>query len=188
MYPPAVVLASVLPQRAACEKPRRARFAAAMVAKPEELVSLLVQALRSANEGTSERSGRRLDLKFMRVHDFEGQPERWPDWVFGFKRAVRAASKEAYDILDEVERSTVDVDEVDLEVKHVDVNVEKLSGELYDILCQVCTGEAMSVIRAVDDCKGFLAWQKLHKKCNPRTMARAIRLMAEVASPPKVQR
>ena len=43
------------------------------------------------------------------------------------------------------------------------------------------------MIRGVEDCKGFMAWQKLHKKYNPRTVARAIRLMAEVASPPAVK-
>lgn len=32
------------------------------------------------------------------------------------------------------------------------------------------------------DCQGFLAWQRLHRKYNPGTMARAMRLMIEVTS------
>jgi hypothetical protein len=123
----------------------------------------------------------------LRLHDFSGQTAQWSDWVFSFKRSIRAASKEVYDLMDEVEKMTADVDEDSLEDLHVDANVEKLSGELYDVLCQVCLGEALSVIRVVDDCRGFLAWQKLYRKYNPRTMARAIRLMGEVTSPPKVR-
>ena len=60
---------------------------------------------------------------------------------------------------------------------------EQRSGELYDILCQHCTGEALGVIRLVDDMKGFTAWVKLHQKYNPETMARGVRMLGEVVNP-----
>ena len=41
----------------------------------------------------------------------------------------------------------------------------------------------MSVIRAVDDYQGINAWQRLHLKKYPRTMAMAIGLLDEVANP-----
>ena len=59
--------------------------------------------------------------------------------------------------------------------------------ELYDILSQYCTGEALSVIKGVTSFEGFLAWQKLHRKYNPKTMARTIRLMTDVAGPKQVK-
>ena len=45
----------------------------------------------------------------------------------------------------------------------------------------------MSCTRAVEDMRGLTAWQRLFKKYNPRTMARAIRLVAAVTHPPKVK-
>ena len=41
----------------------------------------------------------------------------------------------------------------------------------------------MSVIRAVEDDQGIEAWRRLHLKFYPRTMARAIKLLGEVANP-----
>ena len=63
---------------------------------------------------------------------------------------------------------------------------EKLSDELYDILCQCCSGEALQVIRTVTEMQGWEAWSKLHRKYQPRSMARAIRLVGLVTNPPKV--
>ncbi len=34
----------------------------------------------------------------------------------------------------------------------------RLSAELYHVLCQAVSGEAMAVVRSVEDCKGFVAW------------------------------
>lgn len=61
------------------------------------------------------------------------------------------------------------------------------SGELYDILCQNTTGEALSVIKMVGDMEGIKAWQVLFKKYNPKTMARGVRLLCEVTNPPKIK-
>ena len=47
-------------------------------------------------------------------------------------------------------------------------DVGKISEELYDILSQYCTGEALSVVKGVMSFEGFFAWQKLHRKCTPR--------------------
>ena len=45
----------------------------------------------------------------------------------------------------------------------------------------------MTILRSVEDCPGFVAWQKLYQKVNPKTVARAIRLLAEACSPAKVR-
>ena len=58
---------------------------------------------------------------------------------------------------------------------------------MYDVLSQYCTGEALSVIKGVTSFEGFLSWQKLHRKYNPKTMARAIRLMTDVTGPKQVK-
>ena len=60
------------------------------------------------------------------------------------------------------------------------LRVEDVFAESYDLLCQACTGDALSCIRAVDDMRGLTAWQRLYKKYKTRTMARAIRIVAAV--------
>ena len=117
--------------------------------------------------------------KHMRLQTFDGSAAAWGDWAFGLKRAVRSQSRDVFQILEEVEKRT-ELDEDQLVLDLVDIEVERLSGEVYDILCQSVSGEAMAIVRSVEDYRGFQAWQKLHLKYKPRTMARAIRLMGEV--------
>lgn len=137
----------------------------------------------------SESRGRVLDGRYFRNAVFTGTAKDWGDWAFAFKRVVRSCSRDAYAVLEFVESQPTAVQEHLLggdgtvSVDHV----AKLSAELYDVLCQNVTGDAMTVLRSVEDCKGFVAWQRLYHKYNPRTVARAIRLLAEVASPGKVK-
>ena len=72
-------------------------------------------------------------------------------------------SSEAYELLCAAENRPVDALETGADVQEV-----QLSSELYDLLCQVCAGEAMAVLRSVDDCKGLYAWKKLLENTGPR--------------------
>jgi hypothetical protein len=63
----------------------------------------------------------------------------------------------------------------------------RLSAELYDLLCMSVKGEALAIVRGCNDMLGFVAWRKLHQKYAPRTMARAIRMVAAVTSPPVIR-
>ena len=67
------------------------------------------------------------------------------------------------------------------------LRMDSVSEELYDFLCQACTGDALCCIRAVDDTRGLTACQRIYKKYKPKTMARAIHLVAAVAHMPKVK-
>lgn len=61
------------------------------------------------------------------------------------------------------------------------------SGEIYGVLCLCFTGEAMTVCKGTPDCNGLMAWQWLHRRCNPRRMARVIWLMTQVANPQRAK-
>ena len=106
--------------------------------------------------------------------------------LFAFKRTIRSVNLDAYSMLVLVEKETT-VDEDNLDIETVEVDVPTLSAELYDVLCQACQGEAMSCVRSVDDMLGLTAWSKLYTKFNPRTMAKAIRLVVAVTNPPKIK-
>ena len=60
---------------------------------------------------------------------------------------------------------------------------QQLSAEVYDNLCSKVKGEALGIVWSVDDVMGCFAWYKLLKKYAPKTMPRAIRLVASVVSP-----
>jgi hypothetical protein len=127
-----------------------------------------------------------IDARHLKVPFFDGTPSKFDDWSFAFKRTIRSVNLDAYNALVLVEKETR-VDEGNLDLEMVNVDAETLSAELYDILCQACQGEAMSCVRSVDDMLGLTAWCKLYTKFNPRTMARAIRLVGAVTNPPRIK-
>ena len=89
--------------------------------------------------------------KHMRCEQFQGGP--WGDWAFAFKRAIRSQSPEAYKAMERVESQEAAVDELG----GAPPEQEMRSGELYDVLCQFCTGEALGIVKAALDMHGFAA-------------------------------
>ena len=140
--------------------------------------------------GTPPGEGRRgrppsriIDDRHLKIQDFSGNAEDWADWAFTFKRVIRSRSMAAYKLMCAMEVKDEEVEEeLDL-----DKDGEQISGELYDMLCQTCLGEAKSTIRNVDDMQGIKAWQSLHRKYNPKTAARMVRMLGEVTSPMKLK-
>jgi hypothetical protein len=157
-----------------------------------EQFQALIAALTTAGGGVKKDGGgggggRILDRRNLRNQDFDGAQDKWGDWAFGLKRSIRSGSHDMFLLMEQVEKSPTEPNELQMDADNVDINIDRMSAELYDVLCQQCSGDAMSVVRSVDGCGGFVAWYKLHRKYNPRTMARAIRLMGEVTSPPPVR-
>ena len=122
-------------------------------------------------------SKQRLNPRWMKLNDFNCNQSEWSDWAFGFKRAIRGADLEVFEIMEKVERANSDFEEDELNQFAENGDVSKISGELYELLCTVVKDEAMTVVRSADEFRGFRAWYKLHIKYNQRTMARAIKLM-----------
>ena len=123
-----------------------------------------------------------LDTRGVRLPTFDGQAEDWGDWSFAFKCGVRAMSEQGYKALMYAETHEVKPDETAMSEGD-----RKVSGELFDLLCQLCSGDALAVLRGIDDCKGVYAWAKLTEKYNPKTMASRVRLLTQVVGPAKVK-
>ena len=162
------------------------QVARALAAQNERFMSDLVTTLQ-ASMGGSTRAESKSDGKIIGKHFrsdvFSGNQTQWDDWSFAFKRCVRSQSPETFKEMVDWEAATEDIDE-ETELKE---SMEKRSAELYDVLCQYCTGEALMIVRSVDDMQGIRAWQKLFKKYNPRTMARGLRVLVEAVNPPKAK-
>ena len=125
-----------------------------------------------------------IDTKAIRIRDFDGSPSGWDQWVHAFKSAMRSADLQVLEFMIEAEKMTTEAKDDNFDLAMANEEVKK---ELYNILSQYCTGEAWTIVRGVTTFEGFVAWQRLHKKFSPKTMARAIRLVTEVASPKTVR-
>ena len=44
-----------------------------------------------------------IDVKAVRIKDFEGEPSRWEAWAHSFKSAIRAVCPDALEAMEEVE-------------------------------------------------------------------------------------
>ena len=163
----------------------------AMAMTPEQVVQALqgvaeTMRLMQTSMGTTTKTDKpdgKIIGKHFRSDVFSGEPAKWDDWSFAFKRGVRSQSPETFKEMTNWEASMDDlVEEIDLK----DV-MEKRSAELYDVLCQYCTGEALMIVRSVDDMRGICAWTKLFRKYNPKTMARGLRVFVEAVNPPKAK-
>ena len=88
-----------------------------------------------------------LNARWMKLNDFNGNQSEWSDWAFGFKRAIRGANFEVFEIMEKVERADADFEEYELNQFAENGDVSKISGELCDLLCAVVKDEAMTVVR-----------------------------------------
>ena len=129
-----------------------------------------------------------IDMKNVKINNFNGATESYEDWAFAFKRTIRIKNKKAYHMIIKIEEmNDIMVDEEGLDPDNDFPEIEERSAELYDVLCQHLTGEPMTILRSVKDMHGFAAWQRLHRKYNPRTMARGLRMLTEVIQPPRAK-
>ena len=86
--------------------------------------------------------------------------------------------------MEEVEKERDEIREDSLnDAEANDGDASEVSAELYDLLCTSVKGEALTIMKTVEEFCGFKAWQRLYAKYNPKTTARAIKLLAEVCSP-----
>ena len=75
----------------------------------------------------------------------------------------------------------------DLELEYDSLNVTKLAGELYDLLCLCLRGDPLILVQGVTSMNGFEAWGRPYRTSNPVTPARALQAMISVMVPPKVE-
>ena len=140
--------------------------------------------------GTNDRAGgfgrRRIQEKdFRRVDKFSGGEDDWKAWEFDFKVSARAADAILVEAVEVAEIESKDITAADfseLEDQKWD-GLEDKSGQLYDILCMLTSGEAKSVIREVPGGDGTTALQALAKSHARRFLARVLRRSREVMNP-----
>ncbi len=159
-----------------------------------EQITAIVEAILGARAGgrgddpSSARHRKTLDERqFRRLTQFNGGEVDWKDWAFQFRAATRACDRGVMEVIEWVEKAEDSLTVGELEDQYVDEStLDGWADELYDILCGVLGGEALSVIRGVPNMNGFMAWKKLYGRFNPTTPAKALAAMLEVMNPRKV--
>jgi hypothetical protein len=164
------------------------------MATAEDIAAVVAAVMKEMQKSGMVHGGgggnrKRLDERhFRRVDKFSGDEKAWRDWHFQMRAAIRGADRQAAEILEYVEKNA-DATAGDVEDRFndddVDDKIEKLAAEMYDVLCAMTTGEAMTVVRGETSMNGFMAWKHLFERYNPMTPARTLAALMDVLNPPK---
>ena len=164
------------------------------VAMTEEQFAQLLQTIgtRAAADppAPQERGGdrRTIPLKgFARMTKFAKGEENWKEWNFDFYVILGSVCPDLATILKVLESiiEETGMQKVrDLDRDRADrVGLEKLARELYEVLFLTTEGEAKMMIRNIADQDGILAWHRLYRHYNRRTLARVLRIHREAMHP-----
>jgi hypothetical protein len=128
---------------------------------------------------------------FHRIAKFGKGEEAWKEFHFEFGVILGSESPEMLEVLKVVEQLT---DEQDMskvramDEGHADkIDLEKMSKELYEALVCTTDGEAKLMVRNVSSQDGILAWHRLYRHYNRRTLARVLRMHKEAMHPKHVK-
>ena len=138
-----------------------------------------------------DRGSRKLSVKtFNRVNKFAQGEAQWKEFHFDFGVLIGAEYLPLLDTLKVVEQMT---DETDtpmvraLDGEHADrLDLEKVSKELYEVLVTITEGEANLMVKNVINNDGVLAYHRLYRHYNRRTLARVLRMTREALHPKAV--
>ena len=125
------------------------------MASAEELAQLIEQTVRAvlagmqgagAPQGQTGGGGNRRILEpkgISRVDIFSGKEAQWREWAFQFRVAIKAMEGRVAEIMAKGEQSEKGLVLSDLELEYVGLDVTKVAGELYDLLCLRLKGDLL---------------------------------------------
>jgi hypothetical protein len=90
-----------------------------------------------------------------------------------------------------VDKATEDVTHGDIDNEFVEkylseTVIEKLSADLYDVLCALTSDEAITVVRSEVGKSGFKAWRNLFNRSSPVALARTLAALMDLIKPPRI--
>ena len=163
-----------------------------MATTMEDLVNALQQVVeRMQNPG--DRAGRKRieEKQFKRIETYKGTPQDWREWSFQVKTVLRGVNNEFADYL-EVLKSQTEYDGKAAMVEGTDVEtdadaIEHAAREFYNVLCVICSGEALMVVRGVLEADGGEAWHRLKRRYYPHTMATTLKKVMTVVATQRIE-
>ena len=163
------------------------------MASMEDLVKALQEAMTKMQSGGEKSGGRKRieEKQFKRLETFKGAPQDWREWSFQVKTIVRGVNNELAEYLETIEgQAEYDgkaalVEGTDLETEE-DV-IAQAAREFYNVLCVICAGEALMVVRGVLGADGGEAWHSLKKRYYPHTMVSTLKKVMNVVATKRVE-
>ena len=145
------------------------------------------QQAQPGNRRGDERRGVGLDERyFRRVEKLESH-NNWKDSSFQFATAVGAADPQLKKMMDLVTRAGRNPNWDDIFEDNSDEEILTASNQIYSALCLLVGGEAMTIVRGVPVGEGWLAWNKIVSRLDPKTPAKALLSMMAATQPKKVR-
>ena len=155
----------------------------------ESAVKGALRAHEDARSGVvGAKKGSHLDERhFRRMEKFEGVEAKWKEWSFQLKTQVGAISRPTRGLLDEIQNKGKDPDWDEIFLEHDQEEVQKMGAEIYNLMVSLMGGEALTLVRGVAGSNGWEAWHKVAMRFDPKTPARALKLMMMVMQPRRVK-
>ncbi len=131
--------------------------------------------------------------RFKNLKAFDGSTKDFEEWSVKFRSLVNAGDTRTGQLLRAVENECSEdrleknkYDQLKPEFDETDEGfIVQTSAEMYNLLLNITTGEANSVVRRSLGF-GWLAWKRLTSALNPRTLASGIKAISAVLTPPRV--
>ena len=140
--------------------------------------------MKEANKDKDKTHKEVFDDKFAKgFKTFDGKQENWKHWILKFKNRIKMKSKDVHDLLLSLEILEHPMDDMTNYMQF-----EKVSSELYDVLCDLMEGTALIQIQNVDGENCLEAYRKIFRFYNPVTPAKLLKKLVEIVKPPKIEK
>ena len=117
-----------------------------------------------------------------KLEQFDGRPDRWGDWSFK-ARAWFGLLPESGGVVVETLLDAAEEREDPIKGETLSEDQVRLARLVYNVLAQVCTGRALSVVRNVERGNGLECWRRLVREYEPASGARWSAMLAGILSP-----
>ena len=105
-----------------------------------------------------------LVAKHMRLDVFDGKPDKWEDWSFQLKVAVRSQNQAIHKAMKDAEVAPDGIsEEADLPME-----LEWQSAQLFEVLVAHTRDEALAIVKSSTEMRGLEAWQNFTESTIPK--------------------
>ena len=164
----------------------------AQAARTTETIALkIVERMEGGHGDKDKRSPSHYLRYFDKMERYGGKVEKWKEWSYQFAVTLRAAEREAGEMLEAVQSLDMQIVSTSNLVTVLADAEEKVmkdtAARVFSALCLLTTDEANSIVRGVDDMNGYVAWKRLYDRYNPRTPASLTQAWLDVVNPKRAR-
>ena len=157
---------------------------------PEEVAAIaqvVLAVMQQQAGGVAHGAAARATLdepSFRRIKTSSGTG--WQEWSFQFRVALKSCLPAGVPLVDCAEKQADDFEPDDVD-QAFNEEASIFGAQLFGIICLLVEGEAATIVHSVTSLDGLVAWRRLHERFNPRTPARALKVLMEVVNPTRVK-